>query len=1585
MSTTVRPPAPDRALALLGGLTPREFMRRHWQRKPLLVRNAIPRLAPPTSRRDLFALATRDDVESRLVRVRNEREWSLTQGPIARSSFPPLRQRGWTLLVQGVDLHRDAAHSLLQQFRFVPDARLDDLMISWASDGGGVGPHVDSYDVFLLQARGKRRWRIARRYDAALDERAPLKMLRRFAAEEEYVLEPGDLLYLPPSWAHEGVAVGGDCMTCSIGMRAPRRGALAGELAQRLAETCDDPALYRDARQPPTAAPAEIPAALARFAADAVQRLAARPTAVGRALGEVLSEPKPARLVHEELGTCGGPAPSHSTDARVCFTTHGTSSSMAKPCPSAVTMQPCCANLPTSDRWMRAPCAAPARPQERYSRSGSPRVGCTWTRPPRRGRLSRQDPARGRLGEQALELRNCASRPAFLGRGPQFSTKYPPSRPAVCGSGLLSPKRRPGCSTAPSCKSPLWYKLGVSIQQGCSRRAHVVRWLAVAAGLVAFDAAASSLRFFGTQLNDIDRVKIRVDDPSTSAELPRPIDVGDTDFTIELWLKTAAGNDAAAITCGNNHDWVNANIVIDRGRYSQGREWGIVLANGRIVFGVSNDNRAQEATICGTSDLRDGQWHHVAIQRQRSNGALWVFVDGTLERSQGSGPTGDVSYPDNGVPVSAPDCGGLCTNSDPFFVIGAEKHSISNANAYFGWVDELRVSTVLRYAGAFTPSSQAFTVDGGTAALYHFDEGVGASTFDATFNVNQTGEVRFDGGQTRPQWSTDTPFTGIPSPGTLQFSSPTYSRNETGGGTATISVSRVGGSSGAATVSYSTPLTGTATAGADYVTAMGTLTWANGDATAKTFTVTVNDDATDESDETVALSLTTATGAALGTPSSATLTIVDDDTTPLPGALSFSAGALTRTENQTTATLTVNRTGGTDGAVGVSYTTIAGTATPGGDYTTTANTLTWADGVSAARTITVPLLPDTDDEPDEQFTVVLSVPTGGATLGTSTVTVTITDDDAAPTPGTLQFSSPTYSRNETGGGTATITVSRVGGSSGAATVAYSTQNGTATAGADYVTAVGTLSWTNGDAAAKTFTVTVNDDATDENDETVALSLTNATGAALGTPSTATLTIVDDDAAPVPGTLRFSSPTYSRNEAGGGTATITVSRVSGSSGAATVAYSTQNGTATAGADYVTAVGTLTWANGDAAAKTFTVTVNDDATDESDETVALSLTNATGAALGAPSSATLTIVDDDVAPLPGSLSFGGAAISVPENAPSVTLTVNRTGGTSAVGVTYTTTAGSAAAGTDYRTTSGTLSFAVGDSTKTITVPLVNDGTNEPNEQFTVTLSMPTGGAALGATRTVTITITDDDVPPAPGSLSFATSAVTVGENQASVTLTVNRTGGTSGTVGVTYATAAGSALAGSDYQTMNGPLSFAAGASTATIVVPLVDDGTNEPTEQFTVTLSAPTGGAALAAPTTMTVTVTDDDPAPPPPVNPPPTSPPAAANPPADDGSGGAGAVGVWWCLGLAGLVVLRRRRTGHGQQPVELRYARAAVRAGPQRLADLLDRHEPVAANRPLRTRVGCARTAKRSISRPLAAAVRRAAFVGPHCRRPGN
>ena len=149
-------------LQLLGGLSPEAFMKRYWHKKPLLVRQAIPGFKPLLARAALFELAAQDDVESRLValeRKRGKQSWRLRHGPFARRDLPPLKTPEWTLLVQGVDLHVDAAHALMNQFRFVPDARLDDLMISYATDGGGVGPHYDSYDVFLLQAHGRRRWR----------------------------------------------------------------------------------------------------------------------------------------------------------------------------------------------------------------------------------------------------------------------------------------------------------------------------------------------------------------------------------------------------------------------------------------------------------------------------------------------------------------------------------------------------------------------------------------------------------------------------------------------------------------------------------------------------------------------------------------------------------------------------------------------------------------------------------------------------------------------------------------------------------------------------------------------------------------------------------------------------------------------------------------------------------------------------------------------------------------------------------------------------------------------------------------------------------------------------------------------------------------------------------------------------------------------------------------------------------------------------------------------------------------------------------------------------------------------------------
>jgi len=280
--------------SLLGGLTPAQFMRRHWHKKPLVVRGAVPGIQPILSRSQLFELAAHEDVESRLVaNVRGR--WQFRRGPFARRALPALSQSHWTLLVQGVDLHDDRAHELMQRFAFVPQARLDDLMISFATDGGGVGPHFDSYDVFLLQVEGRRRWRIGRPKDFTLREDMPVKILANFEPEEEHVLEPGDMLYLPPRWAHDGVAEGA-CQTYSIGFRSANKGELARELLQRIADEAGDAlgdeAIYRDPTQPATRGAGEVPALLQSFAADALRAALRDPDAMARALGEYLTEPK---------------------------------------------------------------------------------------------------------------------------------------------------------------------------------------------------------------------------------------------------------------------------------------------------------------------------------------------------------------------------------------------------------------------------------------------------------------------------------------------------------------------------------------------------------------------------------------------------------------------------------------------------------------------------------------------------------------------------------------------------------------------------------------------------------------------------------------------------------------------------------------------------------------------------------------------------------------------------------------------------------------------------------------------------------------------------------------------------------------------------------------------------------------------------------------------------------------------------------------------------------------------------------------------------------------------------------------------
>ena len=285
------------AFTLLGGMTPAQFMKRHWQKKPLLIRQAVANMTPLIERSVLLEMVAQEEVESRLI-VRKGGKWTLQKGPMARKSLPTFKTPDWTVLIQGVDLHHDGVHQLLQQFRFVPDARLDDLMISFATDGGGVGPHFDSYDVFLLQAHGQRRWQIGRQAQSELQEGVPLKILKAFKPEAEYILNPGDMLYLPPGYAHDGVAIG-ECMTYSVGFKAPQQTQLAADLLMGVAEELFDQngsfneSIYKDPAQAAVHQDASIPLGLQQFAVHAVAKAVSHPALLHCLLGESLTEPKP--------------------------------------------------------------------------------------------------------------------------------------------------------------------------------------------------------------------------------------------------------------------------------------------------------------------------------------------------------------------------------------------------------------------------------------------------------------------------------------------------------------------------------------------------------------------------------------------------------------------------------------------------------------------------------------------------------------------------------------------------------------------------------------------------------------------------------------------------------------------------------------------------------------------------------------------------------------------------------------------------------------------------------------------------------------------------------------------------------------------------------------------------------------------------------------------------------------------------------------------------------------------------------------------------------------------------------------------
>ena len=662
------------------------------------------------------------------------------------------------------------------------------------------------------------------------------------------------------------------------------------------------------------------------------------------------------------------------------------------------------------------------------------------------------------------------------------------------------------------------------------------------------------------------------------------------------------------------------------------------------------------------------------------------------------------------------------------------------------------------------------------------------------------------------------------------FSSATVNVNETAP-TAELTVQLSQSMPGAVSVNYATQ-NGSALAGSDYTTKSGTLTF-NPGVTSQTISVPIQNDAAQETDETFTVKLSNASGVTLGSPDTATVTIVDNDTPP---SVMFDSATYTIAENGGSALVNVVLSAAFDSAVSVNYATGDNTAVAGLDYQSASGTLTFNPGITT-QSFSVPILNDSLNETAETVNLTLSNPSV-ATLGTpSTATLTITDNDPLPT---VSFSSISYPVGEQAG-SATITVNLNTASGQAVSVNYATSDGTAVSGSDYTATSGILNFAPGEIS-KSFNIPILGDLLDEANETILLALSSPTNATLGTSKEATILINDDDDAP---TVSFSSASYKVVENTDTEATISVQLSAVSGQTVSVNYASSNNTATAGSDYTAVSGTLIFDAGDIS-QTFTVPILPDDIQEGTETVNLTLSGASNATPGAITAATLSIEDDD---LPPEASFDAASYAASEGAGQFTITVqlNRSA-EQPVSVDYATADGTAVAGSDYAAGAGTLTFAPGETSKSFTISIFDDTENEIDETFTVSLASSTE-SPLNLAADATLTIIDDDRP----AVAFDSSSYALYGNSGVVTIAVVLNVPAEAAVTVNYATSDGNAIAGSDYTATSGTLTFTPGTTRKTFTVPLLVGAANLTEKSFNVVLSSPQK-AELGDPDTAVITI-----------------------------------------------------------------------------------------------------------------------------------
>ena len=645
------------------------------------------------------------------------------------------------------------------------------------------------------------------------------------------------------------------------------------------------------------------------------------------------------------------------------------------------------------------------------------------------------------------------------------------------------------------------------------------------------------------------------------------------------------------------------------------------------------------------------------------------------------------------------------------------------------------------------------------------------------------------------------------------------------------------------TITYSTAdgSSNPATATSDYTTSTGTLTISAGASTG-TIQVPILLDTTDELAETATLTINGATNATIaGDSATADLVIIDDDD-PI---ISFVGNkTVSETDGSATFTVTLDRTPAED--VTVVYVTSDGTTTENGDYTAQSATLTISAGETSG-TISVPILTDTELESTETATLTLSSPTNGTIVGdTTTADLEITNVDDV----LLTIADQSVDEDA---GTATFTVTLSEASASDVTVEYATGSGTATDGTDYTATNGTLTVLAG-ATTGTIEVPVTNDATNEDNETATLTLSNPTNATIS-DATADLVITDDDGIEIglsTGHSGGSTDNLTVGE-GDGTGTFTVTLDQTSSGDITIEYTTSSGTATDGTDYTGTTGTLTIPAGQTTG-VVTVPITDDTTDEVTETATITLGNPVGATLNADTtSADFVITDNDGPeiwfsdPSVGDSTAGNVTVGESDGNATFTVTLSEAS-VEDVTVEYATGSGTATNGTDYTGTTGTLTLSAGVTTGTIVVPITTDTTDESDETATLTLSNPNNATIGDATSD--LVITDDDATPA---ISISDGTTTEG---GTATFTASLTNPSSEDITVEYESSSGTATNGSDFTAVTETLTISAGETTATFDVVTTADAKDELDETGTVTLSNPTN--ATISDNTADLVITDDD-------------------------------------------------------------------------------------------------------------------------------